>query len=401
MVDIQGWNPTLLASMAAPSGIDFLQRLSNLDNARVDRNRVLAELAYMPVRQANEALKNQAYLLQQGYTMGPDGQPVMTPAKEAEYKTLLSRLNEMGAGGNAPIEDISSGSSGGLSVVPVNEPSLPKMNPWMQHALGITPRAAEQEGVPVIDFGQTIDQADMPMKQSSEVKLPYSKKDIELASLYPKIYGKPSDMLAANKLAQDQYEAMPETKGRQVMSSEVSKTAVKDLTSRREKADDAVLSLQSNVEARNLLDSGIISGTGADYLLNLGKALKQAGYSYDDDALANTETFIAARASEVGRQIKQFGSGTGLSDADREYAQQMAAGKIKLDEKSIRKILDISDRANKNIIKLYNKKAKVYSDVPEMAKQFDLIDINNITPAKKEETAPVNSGNNVIDWKDL
>jgi hypothetical protein len=44
-----------------------------------------------------------------------------------------------------------------------------------------------------------------------------------------------------------------------------------------------------------------------------------------------------------------------LSDADREYAAQIAGGKIALTEASLLKILDINDRAANRIIDLHNK----------------------------------------------
>ena len=70
-------------------------------------------------------------------------------------------------------------------------------------------------------------------------------------------------------------------------------------------------------------------------------------------------------AQNVGKLIKQFGAGTGLSDADREYATKMAGGLITVDEKAIRKILDINDKAAQNVIRLHNKRAMgVKTNIP-------------------------------------
>lgn len=128
----------------------------------------------------------------------------------------------------------------------------------------------------------------------------------------------------------------------------------KELSSRRQGALDAVKSLQSTDQARTLLDSGVITGTGADWLLSAGKALQQIGFHGADDAIANTESFAAQRAQETATIVKNFGAGSGLSDADREYALQAAAGKITLGEQSIRKILDINARASRNVLKAFN-----------------------------------------------
>jgi hypothetical protein len=116
--------------------------------------------------------------------------------------------------------------------------------------------------------------------------------------------------------------------------------------------------LRDNTEARKLLKDGVITGTAADYKVSFGKALKLAGINFAEDEIANTEAFAASRAQVVGKIIKLFGAGTGLSDADRDYATQAAAGKITLNEASIKKILDMSDRASRNVLKRYNKDAK-------------------------------------------
>lgn len=164
-----------------------------------------------------------------------------------------------------------------------------------------------------------------------------------------------------------------------------------------DKADEANMTLTNNADARKLLNSGVYTGTGANYKLALGKGLQTAGISLNDDPIANTEAFTALRAQEVGRQIKLFGSGTGLSDADREYATKMAAGQITLSDQSIRKILDISDKSSNNVINLYNKKAgKLPLQVQQYAPQ---VQSGNSQPAGQTKMPANMSGNiNGIKW---
>jgi hypothetical protein len=66
---------------------------------------------------------------------------------------------------------------------------------------------------------------------------------------------------------------------------------------------------------------------------------------------------MASLAAPVAQIIKQFGAGTGLSDADREFARMAAAGDIGLTSKSIKRIMEINDRAATNLIKRYTEKA--------------------------------------------
>jgi hypothetical protein len=114
------------------------------------------------------------------------------------------------------------------------------------------------------------------------------------------------------------------------------------------------------------MKSGMITGAGADFLVNLNQGLKTAGIdSGYADASANSQAFAANMAGNVGKLIKQFGAGTGLSDADREFAKDMAGGRISLDAKAINKILDINEKAARNTITQHNKDVKgIKTNIP-------------------------------------
>jgi len=131
-------------------------------------------------------------------------------------------------------------------------------------------------------------------------------------------------------------------------------------------AQDAAAILETNQVGRDLLKSGAITGTGANFFVGFNNALKQAGVDFGyANAAANSQAYAAAMGANVGRIIKQFGAGTGLSDADREYAAQMAGGKISLTEASLRKILDINDKAANRVIDLHNKNvAGIKTNIP-------------------------------------
>lgn len=131
----------------------------------------------------------------------------------------------------------------------------------------------------------------------------------------------------------------------------------KDFIARRETASQAADSLRSTAEARKLLDAGIITGVGAEWQVAAGKALQKVGINFADDAIANTEAYGAAQAKEVGRVIQLFGAGTGLSDADREFARKAAAGEITMTESALRRILDINERASRNVLTKFNNEA--------------------------------------------
>jgi len=94
-------------------------------------------------------------------------------------------------------------------------------------------------------------------------------------------------------------------------------------------AKEAAEILRTNTDARELLDQGMITGAGAEFLVNLNQALKQVGVDFGyADAAANTQAYAANMGNNVGKLIKLFGAGTGLSDEDRKYAQQIAGGRV-------------------------------------------------------------------------
>jgi hypothetical protein len=147
--------------------------------------------------------------------------------------------------------------------------------------------------------------------------------------------------------------------------SELGKGQAKKAIEDKAVAEDAKSIITTVQEGRRLLQSGVITGFGADFLTSAGAALNQAGINFAEDAVANTQAFTANMAANVGRIIKQFGAGTGLSNADREYAEMMAGGKVTLDRKAIERILDINERAARNVISLHNKNVSgIKTNVP-------------------------------------
>lgn len=134
--------------------------------------------------------------------------------------------------------------------------------------------------------------------------------------------------------------------------------AAESFTKSRENAVLSANTIGNIYDARKQLDAGIYAGTGATYKLAIDKMLQTAGINIGGETASNTETFAGATGKLVGKIIKDFGSGTGLSDADRDYAERIAGGKITLNEQSMRKLLDIAENAQRVQMKMHNKTAK-------------------------------------------
>ena len=131
-------------------------------------------------------------------------------------------------------------------------------------------------------------------------------------------------------------------------SETLGETAGKRLDDFRTKAESAVSSLQNSEQLAPLLnDPNFISGTLANARLAVAKAV-----GIDVSA---TESYFAGVGQQVAERITAFGAGTGLSDADREFAKKIAAGEETLSVESIRRIIRINDKSAQNVIDRYNK----------------------------------------------
>jgi hypothetical protein len=117
----------------------------------------------------------------------------------------------------------------------------------------------------------------------------------------------------------------------------------------------------------DLLDEGIFSGAFAPQKL---KAAKYAKFASDflgvkpgpelDKLISSTETYNAAVKDKVMSIVKILGANP--SNSDREFALDVAAGNIALDENTMRRILAKDAELNKSRIDRYNQLAKDYSE---------------------------------------
>ncbi|OJU12264.1 MAG: hypothetical protein BGN85_09425 [Alphaproteobacteria bacterium 64-11] len=126
-----------------------------------------------------------------------------------------------------------------------------------------------------------------------------------------------------------------------------------EMFKRQSAAQDAADVIKITNEGRQILDSGIISGAGANMKIEALKWATALGIPVDPSAADNAQAFKAVMGQAVGKIIKQFGSGTGLSDADRQYAERIVGGDVTLDEPAIRRIFDIADKAARGQIEHY------------------------------------------------
>lgn len=97
--------------------------------------------------------------------------------------------------------------------------------------------------------------------------------------------------------------------------------------------------------ARAAIDGGAITGFNADNRVQLQKAAALFGLA-EPDKVQNSEVFKAAIAPQVAAVLKSTVGNANISDSDRRFAERAAGGSLDLDEGSIKRLLDIMEKAS-------------------------------------------------------
>lgn len=156
--------------------------------------------------------------------------------------------------------------------------------------------------------------------------------------------------LAAQMRAQAAAGVAPTIGGTGEFGKAIAKGGGEELVESRNQASSALSSINNIQNLLPLVSSpDFISGTLGDARLALAKALNLPGAT-------ETQTYFSGIGRDVAEIIKSFGAGTGLSDADREFAKGISGGDIKLTAPAIRKILWLNANYNNERIRRYNQR---------------------------------------------
>lgn len=124
-------------------------------------------------------------------------------------------------------------------------------------------------------------------------------------------------------------------KGAKELVNESISSTIKD-------GQDADEILRTNAESQRLLDSGeMFTGLPANALVTFGQI--GSVFGFDASSAEATQQFTLQRFSRVADIIEAYGAGTGLSDADREFALQQA-GVATLELGTLKRLLEIERR---------------------------------------------------------
>lgn len=137
------------------------------------------------------------------------------------------------------------------------------------------------------------------------------------------------------------------------------KTANEKLSASYDKAGGAVGTLEAISRQKEALDSGVISGAGADFRTKaMGLAAQYLGL--DPSLVSNTQAFQAAasqKAAELAKAVSQAGHTTNM---DLQLGRTIAGGDMTKTEQALRSIIDAQETLARNTIQKHNKSVDRY-----------------------------------------
>ena len=128
-----------------------------------------------------------------------------------------------------------------------------------------------------------------------------------------------------------------------------------------EKARSAVRTLDTIDRQLARVEGGIPTGIAANLEVTLRQIGQAVGMPYDPK-LVDAQNYMQEVAELVKQEIKAFGSGTSITDADREYTQNMVGGDPRVQAEALIKLLNIRRKGMVQTIEDYNVIRKGYSN---------------------------------------
>jgi hypothetical protein len=163
---------------------------------------------------------------------------------------------------------------------------------------------------------------------------------------------------------------------------EFQKAGVENFVELHGKANESVQMLNNLNETEKLLENAIV-GPGADVNLFVRRLAMALGGD-PDVAVSDTEAYLASSGKRVAQQIQAFGAGTGLSDADREFARQIVGGEKMVTPAAMKELLRLQRVGAEGTLELYDRvRTGVSKSLPaDEQDKMELFQIEKVKPAE-------------------
>lgn len=165
-----------------------------------------------------------------------------------------------------------------------------------------------------------------------------------------KSYKQAAELGLINKAPQAQ-EIIDKTTNKQ--KEALAEAGVKHFVDMNEKARGARRAIQVIDRQMERVEGGMPTGVSANLEVTLKQVGQLLGRPYDPE-LISAQNYMQEAAELVKTEIKAFGSGTSITDADREYTQDMVGGDPRVQAEALLKLLEIRRRGFVETIQDYN-----------------------------------------------
>ena len=148
------------------------------------------------------------------------------------------------------------------------------------------------------------------------------------------------------------------------MAEELAEVGAKSFAEAHENARKAADALGSINRTLPTVDN-MFTGAGAEVKLNIARYARTFGLDVvDPDKIEDTEAYIAESGRRVADYIRNLGAGTGLSNADREYAERVVAANVTVDREALKRLLTVLKKdAERKITRFNSLKQKVSEEL--------------------------------------
>jgi hypothetical protein len=138
------------------------------------------------------------------------------------------------------------------------------------------------------------------------------------------------------------------------VTEELAKLAVEDFGKMHEKAVGAKKTYDVIQRQLSRIEGGMPTGLGADIHVYLDRVGAFLGLPYRGKSAADAQAYMIDAGKLVAEQIKDFGSGTGLSDADRLYSERIQGADINIQKEALQEILELRTNEALFVMNTYN-----------------------------------------------
>lgn len=138
------------------------------------------------------------------------------------------------------------------------------------------------------------------------------------------------------------------------VTEELAKLAAADFAEMHEKAVGAKKTYDVIQRQLRRIEGGMPTGLGADIHVYLSRVGAFLGLPYRGKSAADAQAYMIDAGKLVAEQIKDFGSGTGLSDADRLYSERIQGADINMQKEALQEILELRTSEAIYVMNTYN-----------------------------------------------